>query len=135
MGNRIRELREEKQMTQLRLSIELEVSQEAVSAYENGKHYPSVSTLLKLSAIFHASCDYILGLSDIRFISNTGQTSEDELKKGRTARLCRRAVSLSEMSYHQIILLPRVSAPSDRTARFPLPGLPLHPHIPRAHLQ
>lgn len=79
MGNRIRELREEKQMTQIRLSIELEVSQEAVSAYENGKHYPSVSTLLKLSDIFHVSCDYILGLSDTRYISNMGQTPEDEL--------------------------------------------------------
>lgn len=98
MGNRIRELREEKQMTQLRLSIELEVSQEAVSAYENGKHYPSVSTLLKLSAIFHASCDYILGLSDTRFISNTGQTSEDELillDKWRSLDEKRKAVLLA----------------------------------------
>lgn len=79
MGNRIRQLREEKQMTQIRLSIELEVSQEAVSAYENDKHYPSVTTLLKLSDIFHASCDYILGLSDTRHISNTGQLPEDEI--------------------------------------------------------
>jgi len=66
MENRIRELREEFHMTQIRLSIELEVSQETVSAYESGKHYPSVTVLLKLSDLFHASCDYILGLSDIR---------------------------------------------------------------------
>lgn len=38
MKNRIRELRAEKNITQLRLSLELEVSQETVSAYENGKH-------------------------------------------------------------------------------------------------
>lgn len=67
MSNRIKELREENNMTQVRLSIELEVSQETISAYESGKHYPSVAALLKLSEIFHASCDYILGLSDIRF--------------------------------------------------------------------
>lgn len=54
-------------MTQVRLSIELEVSQETVSAYESEKHYPSVASLLKLSEIFHASCDYILGLSDVRW--------------------------------------------------------------------
>lgn len=67
MSNRIKQLREEYNMTQVRLSIELEVSQETISAYESGKHYPSVAALLRLSEIFHSSCDYILGLSDIRF--------------------------------------------------------------------
>lgn len=32
-------------MTQVRLSVELGVAQETVSAYESGKHYPSVATL------------------------------------------------------------------------------------------
>ena len=52
-------------MSQVRLSIELGVSQETVSAYENGKHYPSVKSLIKLSDIFGVSCDYILGLSEL----------------------------------------------------------------------
>ena len=64
--NRIKQLREEKRMSQIRLSIELEVSQETISAYENGKHYPSVQSLIKLTEIFGVSCDYILGLSDER---------------------------------------------------------------------
>lgn len=67
MPNRIKELREAAHMTQVRLSIEFEVSQETVSAYESEKHYPNVASLLKLSEIFHASCDYILGLSDVRW--------------------------------------------------------------------
>lgn len=50
--NRIKELRESKGMTQIRLSIELSLSQETVSAYENGKHYPSVENLIKMSKIF-----------------------------------------------------------------------------------
>ena len=62
--NRIKQLRELHHMTQVRLSIEPEVAQETVSAYENGKHYPSYETLLKLSKIFNASVDYIMGLSD-----------------------------------------------------------------------
>lgn len=64
--NRIKELRKEKHFTQIRLSIELEVSQEAISAYEKEKYYPSVETLLKMSKLFNASIDYILGLSDVR---------------------------------------------------------------------
>lgn len=53
-------------MTQVRLSIELEVSQETVSAYESGKYYPSYQTLLKLSQILNSSIDYLMGLSDVR---------------------------------------------------------------------
>ncbi len=53
-------------MTQIRLSIELEVSQETVSAYERQKHYPSFLQLQKMSELFHASIDYIMGLSNVR---------------------------------------------------------------------
>lgn len=66
MGNTIRQLREEKNMTQIRLSIELEVTQETVSAYETGRHYPSATSLMKMSKLFDASVDYILGLSTVR---------------------------------------------------------------------
>jgi len=79
MNNRIKELREEKHMTQVRLSIELEVSQETVSAYESGKHYPSVSNLIKLSGLLRASCDYILGLSDIRIPCQQEELKKDEV--------------------------------------------------------
>lgn len=80
MSNRIKELREAAHMTQVRLSIELEVSQETVSAYESEKHYPSVASLLKLSEIFHASCDYILGLSDVRWPYQSASLSPEEEK-------------------------------------------------------
>ena len=77
--NRIKKLRKEKKITQIRLSIELEVSQETISAYEKGKYYPSAAMLIKLRDIFGVSIDYILGLSDIRFdpLSETNLT-EDE---------------------------------------------------------
>ena len=44
--NRIRELREEKQITQVRLSTALGVAQETICAYEQGRHLPSVSSLM-----------------------------------------------------------------------------------------
>lgn len=77
--NRIKQLRKEKNITQIRLSIELEVSQETISAYEKGKYFPSATTLIKLRDIFGVSIDYILGLSDTRLdpLSQTDLT-EDE---------------------------------------------------------
>ncbi len=66
MENRIKELRKKQHMSQIRLSIELGVSQETVSAYESGKHYPSYLSLVKLSQIFGVSIDYLMGLSEER---------------------------------------------------------------------
>lgn len=53
-------------MTQIRLSIELEVSQETVSSYESGKYYPSFPVLVKLSQLLNTSIDYLMGLSEVR---------------------------------------------------------------------
>ena len=80
MVNRIKELREEKGMTQQRLSIELGVTQEAVSGYENGRHYISMPCLLKLSEMFNVSCDYILCLSDIRNMTAVKDLSPEEIE-------------------------------------------------------
>ncbi len=76
MENRIRELRKQRHMSQIFLSIMLEVSQESVSAYENGKCYPSFQSLLKLSEIFNTSIDYIMGLTDKN--SNSRELNEKE---------------------------------------------------------
>jgi len=78
MQNRIRELREEKKMTQIRLSIELEVAQETISAYENGRHYPSVASLLKMAILFNSSMDYIMGVSEIRLPVKEDALSQKE---------------------------------------------------------
>ncbi len=78
MENRIKMLREEQKMTQVRLSIELGVSQETVSAYELGRHYPSAQMLIKLTGLFHASIDYILGLSSVRLPVSAVCLPEDE---------------------------------------------------------
>ncbi len=77
--NRIKELREAKKMTQVRLSIELDVSQETISAYEKEKYFPSYQTLMKLSEIFNTSVDYIMGLSDKRTIQKSAGERQDQL--------------------------------------------------------
>lgn len=66
MKTRIKELRKEKKITQIQLSLELGVTQETISAYEHGRHLPSVAALIKMSEIFGCSMDYIMGLSSER---------------------------------------------------------------------
>lgn len=66
LSNRIKELRIEKKITQLQLSIDLGVTQETISAYEHGRHLPSVTALIRMSDIFDASMDYIMGRSPVR---------------------------------------------------------------------
>mgnify|MGYP001622945769 FL=1 len=76
--NRIRQLREEQHISQVALSVRLEVSQETISAYELGKHYPTVAKLLQMAQLFHASTDYILGISDVRLPQTEAFTCIEE---------------------------------------------------------
>ncbi|MCI8411037.1 MAG: helix-turn-helix transcriptional regulator [Clostridia bacterium] len=64
--NRIKLLREEKQMYQEDLGNILGISKSAVGFYENEKRDIPTEILKKLSDIFNVSVDYILGNSDIR---------------------------------------------------------------------
>ena len=78
--NRIRELREEKHITQVRLSTDLGVAQETISAYEQGRHLPSVTSLMKLSVILDASMDYIMMKSDVRNVVQVKSLSDNETR-------------------------------------------------------
>lgn len=62
--NNLKKLREEKNMTQTRLSIEIEVSQEIISHYELGNSKPNVDNLIKIADFFHCSTDYLLNRTD-----------------------------------------------------------------------
>ncbi len=52
-------------MSQVNLSVKIGVAQETISAYESGRSYPSVDTLLRLCEIFDVSADYLLDKTDI----------------------------------------------------------------------
>lgn len=61
----LRKIRKKNNVSQIRLSIDLEVSQETISAYESGKSFPNCENLIKLSNFFNTSTDYLLGLTNI----------------------------------------------------------------------
>ena len=90
-------------MSQVRLAIELEVSQETISAYENQKHYPSYLQLVKLSTLFHASIDYIMGLSEVRVPVNVSDREDVSTMLYLSSRLTDKQVELV-IAYIQGIL-------------------------------
>lgn len=60
----LKDLRKRKNITQIRLSIAAEVSQETISAYESGKALPSADTLIKIADFLDTSIDYLLDRTD-----------------------------------------------------------------------
>lgn len=65
-GQRLKELRTEKKMTQSDIGKLLNVSNVSVSGYENDTREPDQQSLKKLANYFNVSIDYLLGQSDKR---------------------------------------------------------------------
>jgi len=63
---RLRELREQRRLTQGGLALKLSVSQSTLSAYEVGERTPDLATLIAIANFFGVSLDYLVGLSNIK---------------------------------------------------------------------
>jgi len=77
--NRIKQLREEFQITQLQLAQKLNKTQQQVSLYEKGINELDLDGYILLSKIFDCSIEYIAGKSDIR---NPEQIDSDKINIG-----------------------------------------------------
>ena len=62
--DRIRELREDNDLTQAAVSKILGTTQQVYSRYENGTNEIPVRHIITLCRLYDISADYILGLSD-----------------------------------------------------------------------
>ena len=89
MKNRIKDLREDRDMRQIDLALATGIDQRTISNYETGKTFPDAYALIKLADFFDVSIDYLIGRtnSDIsskekraRIIENI-QSELDELKR------------------------------------------------------
>lgn len=65
-NERIRELREDKFLTQQKIADLLHIGQRTYSDYESGKTRIPVDSLIKLAKFYNVSVDYISGASDIK---------------------------------------------------------------------
>ena len=64
MYRRIRDLREDNDLTQKQVAKELNCSQQVYSNYELGQRDIPTDILIKLSKFYNVSVDYILGITD-----------------------------------------------------------------------
>ena len=76
-GENLKRLRLESGYTQQQLADKLCVTKSVVSYYELQERYPSPEILMKLSAIFHVSTDYLLGIEKEETISLAGLDKDD----------------------------------------------------------
>ena len=56
----LKDIRKKRKLSQLKVAMDLSMSREAISYYENGKRSPDVSTLVALSDYFNVSIDYLI---------------------------------------------------------------------------
>ena len=61
---RIRNLREDRDLPQRELAAYLQVSQNTYSQYENGVIWPSAENAVRLALFYGTSVDYLPGLTD-----------------------------------------------------------------------
>ncbi len=63
---RIRDLREDHDLTQKAVAEYLHIRQNTYSQYENGQRQIPIDALIALAKFYHTSTDYILGLTDVK---------------------------------------------------------------------
>lgn len=61
---RLKELRKAKNISQLKLALDLNMNQNSISRYETGEHEADYKTLIALADYFDVSIDYLLERTD-----------------------------------------------------------------------
>jgi len=61
---RLKKLREDKNISAESLSLEMEFDKNCIWLWENGKRKPNVASIYKIAKYFNVTSDYLLGLSD-----------------------------------------------------------------------
>lgn len=75
---RIKELREARKLNQQGLAVELNVSQAMISKYELGISEPDICTIRKIAEFFGVSSDYLLEISNEKYVVSPYRLSDDE---------------------------------------------------------
>lgn len=61
---RLRELREKRKISQLKLAMDLNMNQNSISRYETGAREADYATLIRFADYFDVSIDYLLERTD-----------------------------------------------------------------------
>lgn len=61
---RLKEIRKSKGISQLKVAMDLNTSQNTISRYETGEREPGINELIKIADYFNVSIDYLLERTD-----------------------------------------------------------------------
>lgn len=61
---RLKQLRESRNITQLKLAVDLNMNQNSISRYETGTHEADYKTLIAFADYFNVSIDYLMERTD-----------------------------------------------------------------------
>ncbi len=75
-GEKIKELRIQKSLSQKQLANILNVHKATISLYESNSRFPSVDILKATARYFHVSTDYLLEMNSSRTLDVSGLTNE-----------------------------------------------------------
>lgn len=64
LGKKLIELRKNKKLSQEQLAEEINVTRQTISNWENGKFYPDIDALVRISKYFNISLDDLLNYDD-----------------------------------------------------------------------
>ena len=64
MNFRLKELRKQRKISQIKLSIDLNMNQNTLSRYENGAREADYRTLVMFADYFNVSLDYLFGRTE-----------------------------------------------------------------------
>lgn len=76
IADKIKMLRETKNITQSELAKRLNITRSSVNAWELGISSPSTAYLVELSNLFHVSTDYLLGVKRNETLDVSGLNQE-----------------------------------------------------------
>ena len=77
VADRIKDLREQKNMTQAELAKQLGITRSSVNAWEMGISVPSTQYIVEISSLFKVSSDYLLGIDNYKTLDISGLDEKD----------------------------------------------------------
>lgn len=78
IGDKIKQLREEINMSRSELAQKIGITYYALSKYETNERQPDYDTLKNIANLFDVSTDYLLGRTDIRTPYNKTTTDKEK---------------------------------------------------------
>lgn len=74
----LKKIREKRNINQLKIAMDIGITQESISKYETGNAFPSKEILIKLADYFNCSIDYLLNRTDNPNMNKEKISKKDE---------------------------------------------------------